>query len=159
MDLMAIAMEIPNDVSPSPLSMPPAQSFWEYVILLVLSGGGAVAIKQLVTAYKAWTDTRRSLSRQIEIDHDGVVEKVVDMLQGQLDDQSEDYNRRLSDKDRYYSEEFQRRSRITDENLLRKTQTIVELQDESRRLRRLLSRYQDQYGYLISKPSEGDQEG
>lgn len=118
-----------------------------------------MAIKQLTSAYKSWVDARRRRARQIEVDHDGVVEKVVDMLQGQLDEQSEDYSRRLSDKDRYYSEELQRRSKITEENILRKTHAIKELQDENKRLRRLLSRYQDKYGYMSYTSPEDKQQG
>lgn len=158
-DIMEIATSIPNDVSPSPIPMPQAQGFWEYVILLVLSGGGAVAIKQLTNAYKSWMDAKGNRSRQIEVDRDGVVEKVVDMLQGQLDEQSEDYSRRLTDKDRYYGEELQRRSKINEENILRKTNAIRELQDENRRLRQLLSRYQDKYGYMSYPFPEDEQQG
>lgn len=118
-----------------------------------------MAIKQLTNAYKSWMDAKGNRARQIKVDHDGVVEKVVDMLQGQLDEQSEDYSRRLSDKDRYYGEELQRRSKITEENLLRKTNAIRELQDENRRLRQLLSRYQDKYGYMSHPFPEDEQQG
>lgn len=118
-----------------------------------------MAIKQLTNAYKSWMDDKGNRARQIEVDHDGVVEKVVDMLQGQLDEQSEDYSRRLSEKDHYYSEELQRRSQITEDNILRKDHVIAELQEENKRVRRLLSRYQDKYGYLSQESPNNEQEG
>lgn len=130
------------------IPIPPPQSIWEYIILLVLSGGGALAVKQFFTAYKNWQEMRRTELKQVEIDRDSVVERVVDMLQEQLDDQSADYSARLADKDRYYSEELARRSKITEENFIRKNQAISDIQDDNRRLRRLLARYQERYGYL-----------
>lgn len=136
------------EVSPSVVNPPTPNDIWEYVVLMVLSGGGAVAVRQFVSAYKSWKEMRRSHTKQVEVDRDSVVERVVEMLQEQLDEQNEDYNKRLSDKDRYYSEELQRRSKITEENFSRKDNAIVDLQEENKRLRRLLARYQDKYGYL-----------
>ena len=128
---------------------PPApQSIWEYAILLILSGGGAVAIKQFIGAYKAWNESRQSTAKSLEINRENVVEKIVTMLQDQLDEQTEDYNTRLTNKDTYYQAELERRSKIADENILRKDQLVQELQNDNRRLRRLLARYQEKFGYL-----------
>lgn len=143
-----------SDMVAPAINPPSPENFWEYVILMILSGGGAVAIRQAVAAYQNWKEMKRGFSKQVEIDKDSVVEKVVDMLQEQLDDQNKDYSKRLSDKDRYYSEELQRRSKITEENIARKENTIVDLQDENRRLRRLLARYQDKYGYMGKENTE-----
>lgn len=146
-----------GDSLPS-ITMPPPQNIWEYIIILVLSGGGALAIKQFFSAYKSWQELRRNEAKQVEVDRDSVVERVVDMLQEQLDDQVADYSARLSDKDRYYSEELARRSKITEENLNRKNQAISDIQDDNRRLRRLLARYQERYGYLRSESSYVEEE-
>ena len=127
---------------------PVPQSIWEYIILLVLSGGGAVAIKQFIGAYKAWNESRQSTAKSLEINRENVVEKIVTMLQDQLDEQTEDYNTRLTNKDTYYQAELERRSKIADENILRKDQLVQELQNDNRRLRRLLARYQEKFGYL-----------
>lgn len=127
---------------------PVPQNLWEYAILLILSGGGAVAVKQFVGAYKAWRESRQSEDKRLEINRENMVEKIVTMLQDQLDEQNEDYNTRLADKDSYYQAELERRSKIADENILRKNQFIHELQSDNKKLRRLLARYQDKFGYL-----------
>lgn len=130
---------------------PVPQNIWEYIILLVLSGGGAVAIKQFIGAYKTWNESRQSTAKSLEINRESVVEKIVTMLQDQLDEQTEDYNTRLTNKDTYYQAELERRSKIADENILRKDQLVQELQNDNRRLRRLLARYQEKFGYLHSR--------
>lgn len=127
---------------------PVPQNLWEYTILLILSGGGAVAVKQFIGAYKVWKESRQSEDKRLEINRENVVEKIVTMLQDQLDEQNEDYNTRLADKDSYYQAELERRSKIADENILRKSQLVQELQSDNKRLRRLLARYQEKFGYL-----------
>lgn len=127
---------------------PTPQNLWEYLIILILSGGGAVAVRQFVGAYKAWRESRQSEDKRLEINRENVVEKIVTMLQDQLDEQTEDYSTRLADKDSYYQAELERRAKIADENILRKSQLVQELQSDNKRLRRLLARYQEKFGYL-----------
>lgn len=127
---------------------PVPQNLWEYAILLILSGGGAVAVKQFIGAYKVWKESRQSTANRLEINRENVVEKIVTMLQDQLDEQNEDYNTRLAEKDSYYQAELERRSKIADDSILRKNQLVQELQSDNWRLRRLLARYQDKFGYL-----------
>lgn len=139
------------------ITPPTPQNIWEYLILFILSGGGVLAIKQFLSAYKSWKTLRESEAKRVELNKESAVERIVRMLQEQLDEQNEDFSARIADKDRYYAEELQRRSSITDENFLRKNQMIDELQCDNKRLRRLLRRYQDRYGYLHGKgESEGD---
>lgn len=130
---------------------PTPQNVWEYLILLILSGGGAVAVRQFVGAYKAWKESRQSTANRLEINRENVVEKIVTMLQDQLDEQNEDYNTRLANKDTYYQAELERRSKIADESLLRKDQLVQELHNDNKRLRRILARYQEKFGYLHSR--------
>lgn len=127
---------------------PTPQNLWEYAILLILSGGGAVAVRQFVGAYKAWRESRQSTANRLEISRENVVEKIVTMLQDQLDEQTEDYNTRLTNKDTYYQAELERRSKIADDSILRRNQLVQELQSDNWRLRRLLARYQEKFGYL-----------
>lgn len=140
----------------SGVPVPPPSNFGEYVLLFVISGGGVVAVQQLVAAYKTWAELRRTRTQQVVLDRDSAVERVVEMLQSQLDEQTEDYGSRLKEKDEYYEREFGRRAKITEDTLSRKDKTIHELQLENKRVRRLLTEYQSKYGYLRQDPDTGE---
>lgn len=137
--------------TPSPVTPPQAESIWEYVILLIVSGGGVVVIQQLLSAYKTWSQVRGEKTTLVEVNRDTAVEKVVTLLQTQMDEQAEDYVRRLKEKDEYYQGELLRRSQINTDASVDKDEVIRQARAEVNRLRGLLRQYQVEFGYLENK--------
>lgn len=153
---MSSSLKAAVQLSQPTVTAPEPQTIWEYLLIVLISGGGVVAIQQVIAAYKTWSQLKQTQSTQIELDRDSAVEKIVNLLQRQIDEQVEDYNTRLKDKDEYYKGELRRRSEVSQENIYNKEKTIQSLREENERLVDLLRRYQSRYGHLVEKETNTD---
>lgn len=125
-----------------------ADNFWQYVILVLLTGGGTVALKQLVNAYKVWQEVRSTRVSQGVKDRDTAVGRVIELLQTQIDEQSKDYTERLKEKDEYYAHELERRTSYSNELIERLELAVERLEEEGEEMRDRLLRYRGLYGNL-----------
>lgn len=135
----------------TPIEPPEANNLVEYIIIFLMSGGAAVAIKQSFDAYRQWQALKKDSATQIKVEREGVVEKIVTLLETQLVDQDKTYSKRLKDQDTYYKNELAARIRSADESCRRKQRTIDALSDENSRLRKIVLRYQTEFGFLPSR--------
>lgn len=116
-----------QDVLPPP---PDVTNFWQYLLLVLLTGGGVAAFRQFAEAYKSLQATRDSSQKTRRDSEESAVRSLVGLLQGQLDDVREDYETRLKSKDEYYQGVLATRERLFNETLSLVTQQKTDLQSE-----------------------------
>lgn len=113
----------------------------EIVLIAILTGGGAAAIRQLVDAYLVWKESRGKARQFSSESRQEAAVGVIEMLRQQLILQREDYEERLSKKDEYYQKELQTRSDLYSSSF----ELLNDLFEESNKMRLELERLVSEY--------------